>query len=251
VLGSVLVTGKDQIKFSNEGSQVLDEINAFDIAERNGPYIGQLNMSTVSSFCGPQGLILGYDFLQSKNLLTKDNIFREYVYMEKIIKAYYMYPLIQSTEAILGLVHKKRFPLIPGAHVAFANKSFKAKGKCTIYSAVAIGIALDREKDACLLMEDCGYLKSSEEVILNNLCMSVLQVGRNQNVRYEKILVGIKIEHVEENEVGCALVAMPYMTLAKELVDKRLNDLISLTLEEWESKYYGSNRYPRTIRFGL
>lgn len=240
ILGTVLAVGKDKIKFSNEGSQILDEINAFDIAETQGPYIGQLNMSTVSSFCGPQGLILGYDFLPSQQLFSKKNIFKRFVNDKGyIVEAYYIDPLIQSTKGILGTVDNPRYRIMPGAHVPFANKSFKSKGKCRLYSAVAIGISKDREKDACLLMEDCGILKTSETVVLNNLCESVLQVGRNQKVDYELIITGISSDTIEENEMGCALVAMPYIALASNLIDNHLDDLTKLTLEEWESKKYG------------
>jgi len=239
VLGTILTTGKDTIKFSNDGSQLLDEINAFDIAEKNGPYIGQLNMSTVSSFCGPQGAILGFDLLQSKKLLSAENAYKEYKQNDIAVKSYFIYPLIESTQSILGTLNDKRYPIIPGAHVPFANKSFKCKGPCTIYSAVALGIARNREEDACLLMEDCGYFRSSEDIILNNMCESVLQVGKNQNVDFEIILVGIKKEKVYENEIGCALVAMPYIALASDLINNKLSELTTLTLEEWEFTNYG------------
>ncbi len=68
LLGFVLSTGKTKKQFYHDGSKMLDEINAFDIAETKGPYIGQINMSIVSSFCGPQGLIWGYDIYASEAL---------------------------------------------------------------------------------------------------------------------------------------------------------------------------------------
>lgn len=61
ILGFLLEVGKVSKRLGHEGSSMLDEINSFDMAERNGTYLGQINMSIVSSFCGPQGLIWGYD----------------------------------------------------------------------------------------------------------------------------------------------------------------------------------------------
>jgi len=48
-------------KLGHKGSLVLDRINAFDMAEVDDTYLGQINMITVSSFCGPHGLLWGYD----------------------------------------------------------------------------------------------------------------------------------------------------------------------------------------------
>src|SRR5690606_19271134 len=60
ILGLTLGIGVAKKQSSHHGSKMLDEINAFDLAEVSGPYIGQLNMSIVSSFCGVQGLIWEY-----------------------------------------------------------------------------------------------------------------------------------------------------------------------------------------------
>jgi len=37
-----LGVGVTDVRFSHKGSKLLDEINAFDLAEIDGPYIGQL-----------------------------------------------------------------------------------------------------------------------------------------------------------------------------------------------------------------
>jgi len=47
--------------FSHKGSEVLDSVLAYDRAEVEDIYLGQINMSLVSSFSGPEGLIWGYD----------------------------------------------------------------------------------------------------------------------------------------------------------------------------------------------
>ena len=40
---------------------LLDDIVAYDRAEANDAYIGQINMETASSFCGIAGQVWGYD----------------------------------------------------------------------------------------------------------------------------------------------------------------------------------------------
>ena len=66
LLGLVIEIGRCKRGFRHDGSDVLDTIAAFDDAEIKGTYLGQVNMLTVSSFSGPQGLIWGYDILPSK-----------------------------------------------------------------------------------------------------------------------------------------------------------------------------------------
>lgn len=226
VLGFHLGTASVKTEFSHIGSIMLDEINAFDLAETKGPYIGQINMSTVSSFCGPQGLVLGYDIMQPKNLYKESYGKVEFKGTKAMV--YSLEPLIDATEKMFGTVDKRVFPLRPGSHVPFANKTIKADEPCIIFSCMAIGIAEDREKDACLLMEDVGkienkglgpYIQFKEEII-EKLAKSVLAIGHNQRVKYKEIFAGIRFQVVKKGEVGCALVAAPYFTLARNSLSK-------------------------------
>ncbi len=57
IMTPLLGVGKDKLKFFHQGSTLLDQINAFDRAETDGPYIGQINLIQVSSFCGSNGLL--------------------------------------------------------------------------------------------------------------------------------------------------------------------------------------------------
>ena len=50
VLGLVLGTGLAKFNLRHDGSQLLDEINAFDRAEVAETNLGQINMTIVSSF---------------------------------------------------------------------------------------------------------------------------------------------------------------------------------------------------------
>ena len=60
-------TGKVSIKGLGK-DEVLEGIVAYDRAEKNGAYIGQINMITVFSFAGPNSAIWGYDLAEVSNL---------------------------------------------------------------------------------------------------------------------------------------------------------------------------------------
>ena len=226
ILGFCLGTASVKSQFSHIGSIMLDEINAFDLAETKGPYIGQINMSTVSSFCGPQGLVLGYDIMKEDTLY--EDSYGEVEYKDSKAKVYSIEPLIDATQKMFGTVDERVFPLRPGSHVPFANKTVKADTPSIIFSCIAIGIAEDREKNACLLMEDVGKIENKgldsymhfKTDIIDKLAKSVLSVGHNQRVKYKEIFAGIRFQVVKKGEVGCALVAAPYFTLAKNAVTK-------------------------------
>jgi len=55
--------------FSHQGSELLDRVLAYDSAEVDDAYLGQINMTLVSSFCGPEGLIWGYDVARKESSL--------------------------------------------------------------------------------------------------------------------------------------------------------------------------------------
>jgi histidine decarboxylase len=248
-LGAFMGVGVTKKKFGHKGSTLLDEINAFDIAETDFSYIGQINMSIVSSFCGPQGIIWGYDFAKHPKLRQRADrkTFPESVRTGKFsADVYQIEPLLEATQQLFGTVDKRLFPLQPGAHVPCAGKNIKIHGAGRIYSGVALAIAEDRVANANLLMEDVGEIpldfsatdmevKHYEDMIRRNLAESVLQIGINQNVTYKEIFVGVKSVYVPENEIGCALVAFPYFTLAQEALPNEKNILESSvdSLAEW------------------
>ena len=72
--------------------------------------------------------------------------------------------------------------------------------------------AKNRENDACVFMEDVGTInnltdngkKKMKNEIINNMVSSVLEVGRNQEVRYEKIFIDIVDRDIKKDEIGCA-----------------------------------------------
>jgi len=235
----ILSIGRSHINFNHKGSQILDSIVAFDRAEVNNAYIGQINMTIVSSFCGPNGLIWGYDLARPKDLKTKHPLAPSFVHQrKKKIPVYSAKGLQKASLSLFGSVEKKRFPFLPGAHVPCAGRHFTIKGPKHIYCAVAIGIPEDRSISAALLMEDAGELKERKmekgvSRILKNIAESIVLIGENQNVKYKEIFVDLKHEKVKKNEIGCILVAMPYFTLAKWAVPK-YKSIEKMMLTDWE-----------------
>lgn len=202
-------------QFGHQGSATLDQINAFDKAEVEGANLGQINMVTVSSFSGPGGLIWGYDLLSLPKIEIPE-------LNQGGVKVYSGEPLVFATEQLVGTVTKPIFPVLPGSHVLCASKNIKKTGPCLIYAAIGLGIAEDRN-NACLMMEDVGEIEKknySTEYVLkikDNLVKSVLEVGKNQRVKYKEVFVIVKVHDIKEDEIGCALVASPYLSLPKKL----------------------------------
>lgn len=245
LLGLVLGVASVPINLSHKGSQILDEINAFDRAEIEETYIGQINMIIVSSFCGPQGLIWGYDLAVPNNLKTHHRLVSPTVeQFDRMIPVYTAQPLLEATKELFGTVTEKRFPLLPGAHVPCAGQNKKETGPKRLYCALGIGIPKDRAEAACLLMEDLGFLPESlsgltldsyRKLVLDKVVKSVIEVGYNQQVEYREVFVEMKDILVQEKEMGCVLVAAPYFKLAKKAVPNgQPGQVTNLSLEKWK-----------------
>ncbi len=67
-----------------------------------------------------------------------------------------------------------------------------------------------------------------------NLSKSILTIGKNQQVQYSEIFIGIEHITIATDEIGCALAASPYFTLAQGAFPKS-NAIHHLSLEEWEA----------------
>lgn len=249
LVGLVFGIGKTKIELNHDGISILDSINAFDRAEVEKTYIGQINMVTVSSFCGPMGGLLGYDFLKPKNLYKYHQFFQEgKIANRKInVPVYSAAPLVDATRTLFGTVNEKKFPLIPGSIVPCAGRHISGEGPRHIYCGFGLGITKNHKKDAHVFMEDVGdiplYIKGIEmerlyrHKILENLAKSVLQIGENQAVRYKEIFVEMKDVVVQPGEIGCALVGAPYFTLAKGAIPaKGIESLYDMPLETWNKE---------------
>lgn len=219
------------------GSTLLDEINAFDSAEVSGVNLGQLNVITVSSFCGPQGMIWGYDICQPAG---GHRVLGSASRAGQQAEIYDLDDLAMPFERLIGTVEEKRFPFMPGSHVPAALKSKTTREPGILYAALALGIPEDRRRQACLMMENTGFCandgdwNAKRQQILARQAESVLAIGENQQVRYDKIFVGLSSAEIKPGQTGCAMAMAPYFRLAKNaFVEER--DLSKLTIEEWET----------------
>lgn len=240
LLGLVMSIGITREQFSHAGSTILDSILAYDQAEVEDAYIGQINMEIVSSFCGPQGLIWGYDILSPSNDVKEDEdinfkrigleVGEVTVKSARIIR--------KATKALFGTKDKLNFPLLPGTHVPCAGRFKVKRGPVVLYSAVAIGIPQDRQKNACVVMEDLGSLGTKRQSlakrnIVKNSIKSVLEIGRTHNIIFKEVLVDFISKKVKKGQIGCALVAAPYFLLAQKAY---IPSIFEDTLELWQSK---------------
>ncbi len=243
--GFMMGSSATPLKFTHEGSGMLDQINAYDLAEVNDTYLGQVNMITVSSFCGPQGLIWGYDVARTATAdpseILSPGIFGKYEGIEILNGA----NLRAATRALWGTKGDLHYPFLPGSHVFAASKFLSHQGPAILYGAFAVGIPEDRANDACLFMEDVGTIvalynpffkedySSYKTKIIENIIDSVLQIGENQGVRYATIYADLITQKVGANEIGGVLVASPYFLLAQNAYSAP--DHLAETLDEWKA----------------
>ncbi|MDI6830153.1 MAG: histidine decarboxylase, pyruvoyl type [Actinomycetota bacterium] len=242
-IGLVMGIGITRKTFSQAGSELLDAIVAYDEAEVEDTYIGQINMITVSSFCGPRGLIWGYDVARdgvARPPLLEGAEAAEFAGTTLVHGAV----LRQATRMLFGTRGRRHFPLLPGSHVPCAGKYRSYEGREVLYAAVAVGIPEERDRHACLLMEDVGRCgkgvlregwERARTGIILNMVRSVLRIGANHDVTYREIVADAVLREVPEGHIGCALVAAPYFQLARKGYHP---DLTRLSLQEW----YGLKR---------
>jgi len=148
--------------------------------------------------------------------------------------------LREAGQALFGKVEERHFPFLPGTHVPCAGKFNPGSGPGVLYGAIAIAIPEDRKTAACLLMEDIGRIEGVSDMepslkarIVLDTARSAIEVGKNQRVKFKEIFVDLSSKHVQRDEIGCVLVAMPYLHLAKKAFTK---NLLNQSLEEWYSE---------------
>ncbi len=236
LLGVSFTTGVTENGLASPGSTALDDINAFDLAEVAQANLGQLNIITVSSFCGPHGVIWGYDVcrpaagIRSLGTTTRRGRTAEVLDGGALRDAF---------ARLVGSVDEKRFPMFPGSHLPAATKSKTVREEGVVYTGLGIGIPEDRNTAACLMMEDTGFIAGSTDAeahrdrVLECVAQSVLEVGANQRVRYRTVFAGYAGTVVGAGQTGCALVLAPYFLLARDAFPRH-RQLTGMTLEEWE-----------------
>jgi histidine decarboxylase len=234
---------------------LLDGIVAYDRAEANDAYTGQINMETASSFCGVAGQVWGYD-LATADLIAKGEqkpILEVGQYDGSTLPVYDAQPLIDAGIALFGTEKNRRFPPAPGAHVLCANRSVTAlrpkagslqEGQAYgVWCGIALSIAEDRDNAADLFIEDAGLwtqndnpneLKTFVEKHREAVVWSVVACGKYQSVLYHCTYISFAYTIMQPGEVGTALAVAPYITLARDAVPSRgFNSLNRMTLSEW------------------
>ncbi len=217
----------------HNGSKVLDQTLAFDRAEVAEANIGQINMIKVSSFCGPMGYIWGYDLARAGE---------DYLFTDNNMPVYSAENLFKATKVVFGTIDEPNYPILPGAHVPCACRMITQDNETQeplyLYAAIGLGIAEDRNKQACLLMEDAGTYDTnaiSDESIIEKTAKSINKIGQIQGINYIKAFIGMRKVEVKSGEMGCALVAAPYITLAKNAIPLTgFKSLQNMTFEQWK-----------------
>lgn len=239
--------------------EVLDGIVAYDRAEANTAYIGQINMETASSFCGLAGSVWGYDFAVADAIHSGSlqPLFTVEQYNGSPLPVYDAQPLLGAGEALFGVERQRRFPPIPGGHVICANKSVTQRGRGRVDGAeafavwcyIAISITRDRDNSADLFIEDAGVYTANDgpddpaavEAWLDRhrrkVVDSIVLCGQDQRVVYKETYISFAFRMLEERVVGTALTCAPYVVLARKAVPPEgVDALRRLTLSQWEQE---------------
>jgi histidine decarboxylase len=226
---------------------VLNGIVSYDRAETQGAYIGQINMLVASSFCGLNGALWGYDLARADEIASgkAKPLFHIARHDRKKIPVYSADPLLDAAARLFGTNEKRRFPLLPGSHVICAMKEYTSPGPKYIWSAIAISIAENRAVDSCLFIEDAGEVAVKEandltvfgDRLLHNIAKCAVRCGGDNHALYKEIWISYRVQWIPEGKVGCALVAAPYLVLAKGAVpDGKPEKMLEMTLSDWEKK---------------
>lgn len=236
---------------------LLDGIVAYDRAEANGAYIGQINMGTASSFCGIAGQVWGLDLAQADAIpgqqpkMTATQQDPDHT----PLPVYDAAPLLEAGEALFGNESSRRFPPAPGAHVICANKSVTALRPASgqlaegqaygVWCMIALSRAVDRSTQADLFIEDAGlWTTNDDEQDLaafvddhwQQVVWSIVACGADQNVVYDRTYIGAAYRMMQPGEVGTALTCAPYVVLAQNAVPPQgFGALNTMTLSEWDA----------------
>ena len=224
---------------------MLDKILSFDKAETNNTYIGQIDAIIVSSFSGINGLIWGYDLAKSPILLKEKPLFTV-KQINTTVPVYSIEPLLDAGLSLFGTRDNRVFPIMPGAMVRAAFKDYTAEGPTYIWSTIALSIAKDRTKNANLFMEDvgethCSSMKECQAFMkkkMKKMALSSIRAGNNSRIHFSKIFLGYRLRYVPKGYVGTAIVASPYITLARNALPKtHPKSIVDMTIDEWSNMY--------------
>ncbi|WP_165748473.1 histidine decarboxylase, pyruvoyl type [Cellulophaga sp. Z1A5H] len=236
---------------------LLDGIVAYDRAEANDAYVGQINMLTASSFCGIAGQIWGFDMATTDEIENNEEkpvlVVKQYDGSD--LPIYDAAPLLKAGISLFGTEKDRRYPPVPGGHIICANKSvtayrpksdeFKENEGFGVWCFIAISITRNRENSADLFIEDAGIWTQDDqpENLENflkehrkNVAWSITSCGEDQSVLYSRTYIGYAYRITTPGYIGTALTCAPYVSLAKNAIPKKgFHHLNDITLSEWEA----------------
>ena len=168
---------------------------------------------------------------------------------EEIFKGASVYSadsLLEASVRLFGTARRRRFPILPGSVVPCAYKTISEIGPITLYGGLAVGIPRDEAASASLFMEYVGsepglsedtHVEHEKSRIVEKLLESVVDVGVNHDMEFDMVYVGARALAVEPDQMGCVLVAIPYVTLARKAVTERLAaGGATMTIDDWEAE---------------
>ena len=185
-------------------------------------------MIAASSFSGLNGAVWGYDLARHDGL--SDGSTKTLMTRRRSDGSRSSVPGRTPARGGGGLVRDggvAALPLATGLARDLRDKDVTISGPTSVWSAIALSIAEDRERDSSLFIEDVGHEVAGDtpaerenalHARMEHIVDSVVLCGEDQGVKYKEIFVGFKTEWVPEGYVGCGLTCAPYVVLARKAV---------------------------------
>lgn len=264
-LGNGYVTGLkvDAGVRNKTDDDVLDGIVSYDRAETKNAYIGQINMTTASSFTGPQGHVIGYDMLRNPAVDAAKPLFSVKQWDGSELPIYDAKPLQDALVEYFGTCDDRRHYPAPGSFIVCANKGVTAERPKNdtdmrpgqgygVWSAIAISFAKDPTKDSSMFIEDAGVWETPNEDELIEflegrrmaIAKSIAECGEDARASFKESWIGFAHVMMEPGQIGNAITVAPYVTLPVDSIpggsiltlDKDMEIMENLTMPEWLDK---------------
>jgi len=184
----------------------LQKIVLFDLAETQMG-LGQVNFRKTSSFCGKGNYVNGINYKPPIKSHFPP-IGNEWM---NVCEGIDIFDYNEWDDINKKLIKGK---ITPGAHICCAGEWEFGTAGDDMYAGIGIAIPED-DNDAILFMECVGKtIDINDEVIREDIIESIIQIGRNQDIKYKEIHV-VTEEKTLDRDLGCAMVAIPYFLKEK------------------------------------
>lgn len=242
---------------------VLDGIVSYDRAETKNAYIGQINMTTASSFTGVQGHVIGYDLLRNPAVDSAKPLFSVPQWDGSELPIYDAKPLQDALVEYFGTRDELRHCPAPGSFIVCANKGvttyrpkedqpLKPGQGYGVWAAIAISFAKDPENHSNMFIEDAGIWETpnEDELLafldsrLHAIAKSIGACGQDAKTSFESSWIGFAHAMLEPGQVGNAITAAPYIAMPVDSIpggsiltpSKDMEIMEQLSLPEWLEK---------------